>query len=396
MPDTIAYRTGTYRTVSPEETWARVRPMLPRFGITRVADITRLDEIGLPVHLAYRPTSLTYAVSIGTGATSVQSRVSAVMESIEAWHGENVELPVVARAPAAALHLGYDVRALNLAPRSPVTPDVVLDWVAGRGLLTGRDILVPVDCIRLDMRARLGWQRVLFRPTSNGLATGNTVAEAVLHGLHELIERESVSAYLDSPAAARRYVDPRGCRNPLTERVYDALRGVGCTIVACDITGPVGLPGYVATIWSPDVPLRCGGFGAHVDAGIALGRALAEAAQSRLAAISGARDDIGDEMYGEMTPLTEPADAASFPASRGWPGPDDLESVIRHCASLVAAVTGAEPCAVRLDHDEIGIPAVKVIAPGLRVMDSHRLVKADPNSAPSGQAGSRAPGRPPR
>ena len=70
--------------------------MLPRFGITRVADITGLDDIGLPVHVAYRPDGLTFAVSIGTGATPAQSRVSAVMESIEAWHAENL------RAPASA------------------------------------------------------------------------------------------------------------------------------------------------------------------------------------------------------------------------------------------------------------------------------------------------------
>src|SRR5450755_2140673 len=114
MSETIAYRIGTYRAASPEETWARVLPLLPRFGITRVADITRLDDIGVPVHLAYRPTGLTYAVSIGSGGTALQSQVSAVMESIEAWHAENLQLAIAARAPAADLDLGYDVRWLNL------------------------------------------------------------------------------------------------------------------------------------------------------------------------------------------------------------------------------------------------------------------------------------------
>jgi ribosomal protein S12 methylthiotransferase accessory factor len=67
MPDAIAYRTGTYRAADPAQTWQRVAPMLGRFGITRAADITRLDDIGLPVHVAYRPAGLTYAVSMGTG-----------------------------------------------------------------------------------------------------------------------------------------------------------------------------------------------------------------------------------------------------------------------------------------------------------------------------------------
>jgi ribosomal protein S12 methylthiotransferase accessory factor len=372
MADAINFRVGTYRAADPAQTWERIRPMLPRFGITRVADITRLDDIGLPVHVAYRPTSLTFAVSIGTGATVAQSRVSAVMESIEAWHAENLRLPVAARAPAAALDLPYDVRDLELAVNSPLTADVTLDWVAGHGLLTGREILVPEDCVRLDGTTSRDWAKVFFWPTSNGLATGNTLADAALHGLNEVIERESVTAYQNTPDATWRYVDPATSPSPLTQRVYAALRAAGCTVVTCEITGPVGLPTYAATIWYQDVPMRCGGYGCHADPGIALGRAMGEAVLSRLAAISGARDDIDGSSYEEMKPLTEPAELASCAGDVPWADTGDLESVIRHGAERVAAVTGCEPFAVRLDHDDVGIPAVKVVAPGLRMMDAHR------------------------
>lgn len=363
MPDAIVYRTGTYRAADPVQTWQRVAPMLGRFGITRVADITRLDDIGLPVHAAYRPAGLGYAVSMGTGVTVPHSRVSAVMESIESWHGENLQLPVVTRAPAAALDLGYDVRGLNLAPRSPLTPAVVLDWVSGRGLLTGRDILAPVDAIRLDGTGPRDWRTMLFRTTSEGLATGNTAADAVLHGLHELAERASLVWQRGRP---RRYVDPGTCRDPVTGQIYAALRSAGCAVLVRDITGPTGLPCYAATIWSADVPIRCAGFACHVRADIAVGRALAEAVLTRLAAISGARDDIDGATYREMTELVEPARLDSISDRNDWADDGDLQSVIQHCASLVAAVTGSEPFAVRLDHDDIGIPAVKVFTPGLR------------------------------
>jgi YcaO-like protein with predicted kinase domain len=394
MPDAIAYRVGTFRAAGPEQTWARVAPMLPRFGITRVADITRLDDIGLPVHVAFRPDGLTLAVSIGSGATAVQSRVSAVMESIEAWHAENLRLPVAARAPAAALDLGYDVRALNLAARSPLTADVVLDWVAGRGLLTGREVLAPVDLIRLDRTAPDGWADIFFQSTSNGLATGNTFAEAVLHGLHEVIERDAIISYMHTPASQRRYVDPASCAHPLTRQVHDALAAVGCTVVLCEMPCRIGVPCYAAAIWSPDVPLRCGGFGCHVEPAIALGRAMAEAAQSRMAAISGARDDIDGDRYDRHPPLPDPGTSAYRPQDIGRAGGPDLESVIRHCASLVAAVTGAEPFVVRLDHEDLGIPAVKVIAPGLRLMDTQLLSRMDLTSSfasPQPAAPDRAP-----
>src|SRR5689334_4655652 len=158
---TIAYRGGTYRTASPEQTWQRIEPILPQLMITRVADVTHLDEIGLPVHVAYRPVGSTLAVSIGTGLTAAQSRVSAAMESVELWHAENPWLEVDLRASARGLGLPYDVRSLNLAPRSPLTPDVLLDWVYGTGLLTGERRLAPADLVTVDFTGRT-WANILF------------------------------------------------------------------------------------------------------------------------------------------------------------------------------------------------------------------------------------------
>ena len=373
MADSIVYHAGTYRTALPEETWERVLPMLPRFGITRVADITGLDDIGLPVHVAYRPDGLTFAVSVGTGATRAQSRVSAVMERIEAWHAENLRLPVAARCGAAALDLDYDVRELSLAPRSPLTESVVLDWVAGQGLLTDRAAFAPSDLIRLDLTPFVDYAQALFQVTSNGLATGNTVADATLHALIEVIERDSVAGYLARPRRERRYVDPATCRHPAARRTFEALRAADCTVLACDITGRVGLPCYAAVVWSPDVPISCGGYGCHVDRGIALGRAMAEAAQTRLAVIAGARDDIDSDAYREAAQPPEPSCLAPFPDEPGWVNDGDLDAVIRHCAALVATVTGAEPFAVQITHPDIGIPTVKVIAPGLRMMHYEAL-----------------------
>jgi ribosomal protein S12 methylthiotransferase accessory factor len=39
------YKTGTHRLVSPAETLARVQPLLPKMGITRLANVTGLDTI---------------------------------------------------------------------------------------------------------------------------------------------------------------------------------------------------------------------------------------------------------------------------------------------------------------------------------------------------------------
>lgn len=83
---TISYRAGTHRLISPEETWLALQPLLGAAGITRVADLTWLDDLGIPTVQAVRPASLTLSVSQGKAVTYRAAQVSAVMESMENWH----------------------------------------------------------------------------------------------------------------------------------------------------------------------------------------------------------------------------------------------------------------------------------------------------------------------
>src|SRR5208282_2138326 len=89
------YQAGTHRLVSPEDTLERVRPLLPRMGITRVANVTGLDCIGIPVVMVCRPNSRNVAVSQGKGLTLAAAKVSGIMESVEGYHAERVALPLL-------------------------------------------------------------------------------------------------------------------------------------------------------------------------------------------------------------------------------------------------------------------------------------------------------------
>ena len=372
----IVHRTGTYRTATVEETWERVRPLLPRFAITRVADVTRLDEIGLPAHVTYRPVGRTIAVSIGIGLTTLQSRVSAVMESIESWHIENPRLEVVAHDSAAGLNLSYDPRRLQLARRSPLSVHTVLDWVEGRGILTGARQLVPYDTIALDFTRRHSWRNVYFRPSSNGVASGNSFAEATLHALHEIVERDCISPYVHTGLAERVYIDPSTSTHPDTKAILAAIVDAGCWVEVCELTNDIGIPCYGCTIWSEDVPMAFGGFGCHVSQDIAVGRSLAEAALSRMAAVSGARDDIDQDAYVVATQAPVPPTTISHPVAVLRPAPEpagSIEEIVRSCAERVYAHTGVEPFTVDLTHADIGIPVSKVFAPGLSMMDERAL-----------------------
>ena len=369
----ILHRAGTYRAVDPCDTWSRISPELRRFGITRVADITDLDEIGIPTFVAYRPDAATVAVSIGTGLNPMQARVSAAMESIEVWHAENPVRQPEFRAPAADLSLPYDLRALNLPPRSPLTQHSVLDWITGVGLLSGQRIPVPLESVRIDFTGGPSWSSALFQPTTNGVASGNTAADATLHGLMEVMERECIAEYLVADPAELRYCDVDIVESDYLARIVARLRDADCSFAVIDITSRLEIPCYAAQIWSADIPYCCGGFGCHVDAQIAAGRALLEAAQSRLGTVSGARDDIDDDAYqpAELSAgLADLTNGTIVPFRSTLVGEEqDLGSVVRYCAERIAEVTGFEPFSVDLAHSDIGIPVQKIYAPGVLMFD---------------------------
>jgi Cytidylate kinase/YcaO cyclodehydratase, ATP-ad Mg2+-binding len=164
-----SFRAGTHRVRSPAETWEWLRELLPRAGITRVADVTALDRIGIPVWQAVRPASRNLSVSQGKGATPEAARVSAAMEAVELWHAEDLgHLPAVVMSPR---EMRYDnaipLAALRWKPRLPEVSAVPMPWVrarqrelaeAGDAVIEGRDIGTVV-CPDADVKVYLNAER---------------------------------------------------------------------------------------------------------------------------------------------------------------------------------------------------------------------------------------------
>ena len=67
---------GVHRVKSAEETWKQIASLAPQVGVTRLANITGLDRIGIPVTLAIRPGSMTLTTSSGKGLTLEAALVS--------------------------------------------------------------------------------------------------------------------------------------------------------------------------------------------------------------------------------------------------------------------------------------------------------------------------------
>lgn len=377
-PTASAVSLGTHRMLPPEETWRRLQPVLVKAGITRVADVTRLDDIGIPVWQAVRPNAANVSVSQGKGLTPLLARVSAAMEAYELYCAEQT-LPESVECGAAELgtDLTYDPRRLSLRANHLMRPATPMAWTPAHDLVRKRGTWVPSDAVRVDLRVRTRWSAsAACAVNSNGLASGNTLAEATLHGLLEVVERHSMAeAHAAGEGIWKDAVPVRPGRDGAAASLLRAYAQAQVTVQVTDCTGTWGVPTFLARIWSGSLPWWFSGSGSHPDADVALSRALSEAAQSRLTAIAGARDDLPSIPYGTAPPpapappaRTVTSDrliAAHQPPPTRTPSPRDLG---RDLAALLdtAAARGTTVLRADLTPADTGIPAVRVIVPGAR------------------------------
>ena len=376
------HRAGTHRIVSPEETLESVRRFFPAMGITRVADITGLDVIGLPVVTVSRPNSRSVTVSLGKGLDLAAAKASGVMENIEAFMAERITRPLVLGSVSdlRSSHPLADVDQLPRTADSAYRPDAPLLWIEGQELLTGTPRWVPYEMVHTAYTVPRPTGTGCFIATSNGLASGNHLLEAVSHAICETVERDAATLHSVQapPDAASRRIDPKTVDDPGCVEALDRLDRAAMSVAIWDITSDVGIPAFSCLIAERRRPpavsaYHAEGMGCHPDRNVALLRALTEAAQSRLGHISGARDDPSGWEYpygpGEEAPPGPAADldgeaARDFTAVPGFDGDSFDADVAWELAALRSAGI-SEVVLVDLTHEDFGIPVVRVIVPGL-------------------------------
>lgn len=355
---------------------------MPRWGISRVTDITRLDRLGLPVHASVRPRGRALCVHAGKGLGRDDSRIGALMEALEfavaepqstPWQGLDIEVAELSEDWRGAFCLE------DLVPRFGVPVDdrrllraVRCDDVAGRGAvwLPAELVFIPYDDPHGP--ALFGW-------SSNGLASGSTLAEATLHALLEVLERDALAMNLPHDRSA--WVEPDEFPPP-----FDALAAgwqrLGVELSVRHVPNDFGLPCFQAVLLedshSQTVDLAIGS-GLHLDARIALARAVCEAAQSRLSVIHGGRDDITDfydeveRQRGRRDARRTLAAAEAFDRSRStrWAdlptpeidGADTLDGLLSQLVLRLAARGFPRVLRHRFDAALDGLQVVRIVVP---------------------------------
>jgi ribosomal protein S12 methylthiotransferase accessory factor len=275
------------------------------------------------------------------------------MEALEIWHAEHSHPPLVhRRVPAGDLGLPYRIEQLCTEPGALINEHTPLDWINAVGLCDGAAVPVPVRLVTARPSGPQAWLPPGFLWSTNGLASGNSYEEACLHALYEVIERDAVSRQVRG--APVEYVAPASVDDPSCAEVIGRIAAAGATLRITRVPSRFDVPCFGATIWSPDLPLTGIGWGAHLDAGVAVSRAVTEAVQGRLSTIAGSRDDI-PALYHKVTINTEeppPVDGSVIAwdeAKNVGPGSfDDLTDELAWVCAKVTEVVGLQPLAVDL------------------------------------------------
>jgi len=387
----VTYFGCTHRAIPPERTIANVEGKLRRAGVTRIAEITHLDRLGIPVYSAIRPGAAEGAVSIyaGKGATKNQAKASAMMEAFERYSAEiNIE---DAQMFETGLY-GEIEGAINpetlILPQQSYKPDETrLDWVKTVDVTDDEEYLAPVNAIYHPYIPRGG--AVLFKSNTNGLASGNRIEEAVYHGITEVVERDAWSIF-EAKKKCRGEVVCDGTENPLIRDMLHKFDQSEIEVKLLDLTADVDITTIAAVADDTvlrDPALLSLGVGTHLNPEVAVIRALTEVAQSRATQIHGTREDTNRAVfmrkagYERMKRINKHwfsdshklIDISRIKDKSKPTFKEDIET----CVNILKKNGFDKIYYTDLTRREIEIPVARVIIPGMEVysVDTERMGK---------------------
>ncbi len=381
-----AYRLGTHRTLTPTDTLNQVQPLLKQMGISRTANITGLDRVGIPTYTAFRPQSRSISVSQGKGSTLEAAKVSAIMESVETYHAENISHPL----RYASTHQLKDkiplanTKLLARSGRKKLNPSEPIYWIEGLNLLSEQACWVPYEIVSTDYTLPGHKGAGHFAANTNGLASGNTFKEACCHAITEVVERDAEALWNQCAlhAQAATSVDPTSIADRNCRWLMEKFKAARIKVKIWDMTSDLDLPAFICLAMGDEHDWADPEFGAgcHPSKEIALARALTEAAQARTTFIAGSRDDIGWSEYqpkkrlkrrlqGQVQ-LQNHRPEKQFDQLISYEF-DTIEDDLAQCLTQLRAIGVQQVIAVDLSQPDLGLAVVKVVIPGLEGAYGH-------------------------
>jgi ribosomal protein S12 methylthiotransferase accessory factor len=296
----------------------------------------------------------------GKGAGRDQALASACMEFIERAAAKMRSDDARFRASFADLGSeARDPRLFSLAADSAFDPGKSISWCWGYSLTRAKPVLVPANLVFLPFHPDVGEDAIAWSD-SNGLASGNTPEEAVLHALLEVVERDaSITAeYNRLPLPRLRMDGAAGAWSALLA----SLEAEGFECSAAAVPTDHAIPIVSVFLRKRADPANCAvAFGCYLDPAVAVSRALTEAIQL-----------LPPPPIRHAWSLTDsPARYAAAPsaeialASLKNLARDGLKANIERCVAILEKI-GSEVIVVDLSVPDIPFPVVRVLATGLQ------------------------------
>lgn len=405
---------GGHRICAPEETLSRLEPLVsPISGI--IPGIENLSTAaGVYIYGAVqtapgqRPSPHQNRVlgrpsgAAGKGQTAIQARVSCLAEAVERYScglfgDEPRRAARLGDLASAAVHpndhLLFSERQYN--DRDAINQDFgegfnwiperfddtqQIDWTAVWSLTHHRTRWVPSAQCYFGYRTTSAGRAIKFaRADSNGCASGNTLEEAILQGLLELIERDACALWwynrVNRPA-----IDLASFGQPFFDAMVRHYRTEGRALHVLDLRSDLGIPAAMAVSWREDDGGRIHfGLGCHPEPRLAVSRALTEHNQTASVESAepadgndetGPRDTVRTRWLSEATvanqPYVEPLRGELVRArDMKDSATDDIATDITHCVGHLRDL-GYETLVLDHTRPDIDFPTARVIVPGLR------------------------------
>jgi ribosomal protein S12 methylthiotransferase accessory factor len=235
-------------------------------------------------------------------------------------------------------------------------------WTWALDITHGKEVLVPID-----------WFYLIHE--FNGPAAGNSLEEAILQGLCEVVERH-VSSIITHHKLKTPTINPKTMRNPAAQDLLNKFKRNGIEVSLKDFSLNTGIPTVGALAYDPSTfpdsseIVFTAGTTTHPEKSVI--RALTEVAQ--LAGEFQHKTTYRPTLP-KFTRLERPLFDIKSRSCRYCPLPnlanDNFYQEIKSCTAALERI-GLDVFAVDVTHPEIGIPVVYTIIPGAHFMDRTR------------------------
>ncbi|MBW2091600.1 MAG: YcaO-like family protein [Deltaproteobacteria bacterium] len=369
------------KALTPEQTVADVKEKLAKAHINILKNTERIDNgrLDIPVYLSILgPDALQVMPTtkqMGKGATPAQAEASAVMELVERYsffhfihhetfitgtYDELQDQALPFEHLAASVH--HDPNDMDRARKA--VSELQLTWTPAYNLTQGREYLVPFN-----------WFYEINE--FNGPAAGNSMEEALVQGMSELVERH-VSALVCRNRPDLPFIDPASLKSRIARELVQKFDRQGIKLFIKDFTLDMGVPSVGALAYDPATfPLLSEivyTAGTAPDPEKAFIRALTEVAQ-----LAGDFNTASTFVASGLPKYTELSQAdyitKTGPSVSITALPDISHNNIKvEAERIVAALAqrGFDVYAVNTTHPALGIPAVYTIIPGAHFRERAR------------------------